>query len=84
VTRRAKVVCPSCSRHWDWETVYEQLEIFPRPEGKPNNDQVDRVCPVCKAKAKDEAGIGPQFARSLADEREGRTFKAWSPHRRTA
>lgn len=84
MTREAKVVCVSCGKQWAWEVVGpEQLDLF---AARTSSDDyvIERSCPDCKAKAIGEAGVGPQFAKPLSDEREGRKFKAWSPSRRTA
>lgn len=76
--RQAKVVCAGCDCHWAWETLQpEQFELFARVSFD-EEIEIERSCPDCKAAAKIEAGIGPQFARSLADERWGRKFKAWT------
>lgn len=75
--QRAKVLCAACGRQWAWEESM-QFEFF-----EDVGAAIERSCPECKARAIDEAGVGPQFAKPLSDEREGRIFKAWTG-RRTA
>lgn len=85
--RQAKVVCAGCGRQWGWESieVVIQLEMFEMENAvlKDEEIEIERSCPDCKAAARIEAGVGPQFAKLLADERWGRKFKAWTG-RRTA
>lgn len=87
--RYAKIVCAGCGRHWAWETIEEsiQFEMFEIANAvmrlSDEDITIERSCPECKAAAMKEEGVGPFFAKSLRDEREGRSFKAWTG-RRTA
>jgi peptide methionine sulfoxide reductase MsrB len=64
---RVSLVCAACGRHWGYALVDEET-----------TPQIERNCLGCKAAAKDEAGVGPKYARSLDEERMGIRFQAWT------